>query len=177
MKNIDNNNLNIRANNNSKRTGLIDFAHQSIPCIFGRGGIASRKKEGDGATPKGEFKILYGFYRADRIRHLSTNIQMIPIKENYGWCDDTNSPLYNRFIRLPSNWRHENLWREDHLYDICLVLDFNLHPRKRNGGSAIFFHLKQPDNKPTEGCIAVSLEYMRKLLRLCDSQSNIIIHL
>ncbi len=177
MNNIRNLNLVIRTNCNRRKTGLICFAHQTLPCILGRAGIASHKSEGDGATPWGKYKILFGFYRADRIRHLSTRMELVPIKKNYGWCDDICSPLYNRFVKLPTKWQHEKLWRNDHLYDICLVLDHNLRPRKRNGGSAIFFHLKQTDNKPTEGCIAVSLRHMKKLLMQCDAQSTISIHL
>ena len=177
MNNIRNLNLDIRANCNAKKTGLISFARQSIPCILGKGGIVAHKIEGDRATPRGKFRILYGFYRSDRIRHLSTEIKMVPIKKHYGWCDDTRSPLYNHFVKLPTKWQHETLWRNDNLYDVCLVLDHNLYPRKRNGGSAIFFHLKHTDNKPTEGCIAVSLEHMKKLLMLCNAQSNINIHL
>ena len=177
MNNINNTNLIIRANNYPKNTGLIKFAHQSIPCILGKNGIVSHKSEGDGATPWGKFKILYGFYRSDRIRHLSTKIKLFPLKKNFGWCDDISSPLYNRFIKLPTNLRHENLWRNDHLYDICLVLDYNLHPRKRNSGSAIFFHLKHHDDRPTEGCIAISLQHMKKVLYSCDVHSHITIHL
>ena len=169
--------LDIRANSHAEKTGIISFAGQSIPCVLGKGGIVAHKIEGDGATPRGTFNILYGFYRSDRIRSLSTNIIMIATKKDYGWCDDTDSPLYNRFVRLPTKWRHETLWREDNLYDICLVLDHNLHPRKQNCGSAIFFHLKHSDNNPTEGCIAVSLAHMKKLLMRCKTNSTINIHL
>jgi L,D-peptidoglycan transpeptidase YkuD (ErfK/YbiS/YcfS/YnhG family) len=56
--------------------------------------------------------------------------------------------------------------RDDRLYDVCLVLDWNLPPfgRKRNGGSAIFLHVARPGFPPTEGCIAVAPETMRALL-------------
>ncbi len=167
--------LHVRANGSSKKAGLLKFAHKTIPCILGRGGIRSSKFEGDGATPAGCFEILYGFYRADRIRPVSTRIKMHPIKQNHGWCDDPCSPSYNRFVTLPTRWRHEKLWRDDHLYDICLVLNHNIHPRRQNRGSAIFFHLKPNDNKRTEGCIAISENQMRKILGRCDGQGKVVI--
>jgi L,D-peptidoglycan transpeptidase YkuD (ErfK/YbiS/YcfS/YnhG family) len=56
------------------------------------------------------------------------------------------------------------MMRGDGLYDICLVLDWNIRDRRRNRGSAIFFHLIRPGYEPTAGCIAVSLPNMRRLL-------------
>ena len=57
-----------------------------------------------------------------------------------------------------------SLPRKDGLYDVCLVMDWNINSRQRNRGSAIFFHLIRPGDGPTEGCIAVSLPAMRRLL-------------
>jgi L,D-peptidoglycan transpeptidase YkuD (ErfK/YbiS/YcfS/YnhG family) len=57
------------------------------------------------------------------------------------------------------------MMREDGLYDVCLVMDWNLSSRRRNAGSAIFFHIVRPGYEPTEGCIAVSLPAMRRLIR------------
>jgi len=57
------------------------------------------------------------------------------------------------------------MMRADGLYDICLVLDWNITSRKRHGGSAIFFHLIKPGYEPTAGCIAVSLPDMKRLIR------------
>ena len=177
MKDIDHSTINIRANGNSNSNAVLTFAHKSMPCIIGHGGIKARKMEGDGATPAGKYNIVYGFYRADRLARLSSNIKMIPIRQDFGWCDDPQGPLYNRFITLPTKWRHEKLWREDHLYDICLVLDHNMLPRRRHGGSAIFFHLKHTDDTPTQGCIAISPGQMRKILGQCSGQSKIVVHL
>ncbi|MCF6322420.1 MAG: L,D-transpeptidase family protein [Rhizobiaceae bacterium] len=147
-----------------------------MPCVLGSGGVRARKKEGDGATPVGSFEILYGFYRADRIKSISSAINLMPIKENFGWCDDPLSPLYNRFVELPSSWNHEKMWRKDNLYDICLVLNHNIHPQIRNGGSAIFFHLCSHDNTPTQGCIAITQSRMTKILGRCSARTRLIIY-
>jgi len=147
-----------------------------MPCVLGSGGIRAHKQEGDGVTPVGCFEILFGFYRADRIRPVSSQIVLIPIRKNFGWCDDPLSTLYNRFIELPTRWNHERMWRSDSLYDICLVLNQNMHPRKRNGGSAIFFHLSSKDNAPTQGCVAITQSRMMKILGRCSAQTKLIIY-
>ena len=73
---------------------------------------------------------------------------------------------YNRPVRLPYAASHERLRRDDRLYDICVVLDWNVRQRRRNLGSAIFLHLARPGYQPTEGCIAVSPATMRGILPL-----------
>ncbi len=173
MNIVNTSNIVIRPNNRTNNTGILEFGHTSMPCVLGRGGIKHKKTEGDSVTPVGSFEILYGFYRADRTKHISSNIKLFPIRPDFGWCDDPASPLYNRAITLPTRWNHEKLWREDNLYDICLVLNHNMHPRTRNGGSAIFFHLTSPDNKPTQGCVAITLPRMLKILAKCDRQSRL----
>ncbi len=54
--------------------------------------------------------------------------------------------------------------RQDRLYDIVLVLDWNMTRRARNRGSAIFMHMTRPDHGPTQGCIALDPKLMRRLL-------------
>ena len=66
--------------------------------------------------------------------------------------------------------------REDRLYDFCLVLDWNIRPRRRNGGSAIFMHLSRPGFRPTEGCIAVERRVMLRLLPHLSRRTAIHVH-
>lgn len=176
MLQVNHSTLHIRSTNNSKSTGILRFGHKTMPCMLGSNGIRARKFEGDGATPAGRYQIRYGFYRADRIKPPVSNINLIPIKPEYCWCDDPDSPLYNRFASIPPKYRHEILWRDDHLYDICLILDHNHHPRKNNAGSAVFFHIKHPENLPTQGCVAICLSQMNKILSRCNARTSLIIH-
>lgn len=90
-----------------------------------------------------------------------------------GWCDDPADRLYNRPVRLPYPGHHERLWRNDRLYDIVVVIDFNLTHPKRNAGSAIFLHIARPALAPTEGCIAVTERTMRRLLTRVDRDTII----
>jgi L,D-peptidoglycan transpeptidase YkuD (ErfK/YbiS/YcfS/YnhG family) len=65
---------------------------------------------------------------------------------------------------LPSRRSAEGLKRDDHLYDLVLVLGYNDRPRVRGKGSAIFVHLARPGLTPTEGCIALTRHDLTMLL-------------
>ncbi|WP_148210696.1 L,D-transpeptidase family protein [Beijerinckia indica] len=139
-----------------------------LPCALGKTGIKARKREGDHASPLGTYRLLGGFFRADRMPRPRSLVPLRVLRPDMGWCDDTRSFLYNRPMRLPakvkSKLSHEVLWREDHLYDLMIILDHNQCPRVRGHGSAIFLHCARPDFVPTEGCIALPLPVLRKLL-------------
>jgi L,D-peptidoglycan transpeptidase YkuD (ErfK/YbiS/YcfS/YnhG family) len=131
---------------------------------LGRSGIARHKREGDGRTPTGRFRLVAVYYRPDRVGRPPTALPVSVIRPNLGWCDDPADRRYNRPIRLPYPAHHERLWRSDRLYDVVVVLDFNLARPRPGAGSAIFLHIADPELAPTEGCIAVGESDMRRLL-------------
>jgi L,D-peptidoglycan transpeptidase YkuD (ErfK/YbiS/YcfS/YnhG family) len=105
--------------------------------------------------------------RPDRVGSLATGLPVSRVRPEDGWCDAPEDRNYNRPVTLPYPESHERLWRDDHLYDVVVVLSHNERPRQRYRGSAVFIHIADPQRKPTAGCIAVSLSDMRKLLALC----------
>lgn len=137
-------------------------------CSVGYGGIkpASEKKEGDRATPAGIYPLRVIYYRPDRIKRsdLVSGLPIVPLEKNDGWCDDVNMKEYNQPVKLPFKGSHEKLWRDDHVYDIIVVIGYNDHPPIKGKGSAIFFHLAREKYTPTVGCVAVSKEDMLKIL-------------
>ena len=135
-----------------------------IACALGRSGARVDKREGDGATPIGRFTILGGFVRRDRFFPGRDTIHLATTRPSDGWCDDPASPAYNRRVSLPCRASHEQLWRADGLYHVVLALDHNRVPRRKNRGSAIFFHLTNDEFGPTAGCMAIRLADMRRLL-------------
>lgn len=138
-----------------KKNGYLYYKNLKFRCAVGRSGIKKKKIEGDGVTPKGKYKIIKIYYRKDKIKNLKTKIKKIEIKKNMGWCDDPMSNVYNKQIKIPSNQHHEKLYRNDNLYDILLVLNYNFNPIKKKEGSAIFLHVASSLYKDTEGCIAL----------------------
>ena len=117
------------------------YNHYKIKCAVGKRGISKKKIEGDFKTPKGSFKILNIFYRKDGVFNLKTNIPKSPIYKNMGWCDDPRSVKYNKLIKFPFSYRAEKLYRTDNIYDIILILNYNMKPTIKNNGSAIFIHV------------------------------------
>ena len=149
--------------------------HYKIKCSIGKRGIKIKKKEGDKITPKGNFKIKHIFYRKDRVPTLITKINKTPINKNMGWCDDPKSKYYNKLVKFPFKYSAENLFRKDNIYDIILVLNFNMNPIKRNKGSAIFIHVAKKNLSPTKGCVAIKKKELKKIVRLISKNVKIII--
>ncbi|MDP9837398.1 L,D-peptidoglycan transpeptidase YkuD (ErfK/YbiS/YcfS/YnhG family) [Neorhizobium huautlense] len=149
----------------NRSRALVQLGPVTLPAAIGRSGRTAFKREGDGATPIAAMPVLYGFVRGDRVRALPTALPMRRIRPDMLWCDQPEHPSYNRLVKAPFKPSHEEMKREDGLYDVCLVLDWNVSSRQRNRGSAIFFHLIRPGYQPTAGCVAVKLRDMQRLLR------------
>ena len=132
-------------------------------CALGPAGIVRDKREGDGGTPAGRFRLLWGYYRPDRPRPAAGGVALKPLRRDAGWCEDPASARYNRPVRLPAGDCTDRMWREDALYDLTFALDQNFTRRCKGRGSAIFFHLARPGLTPTAGCVAIAAADMRKL--------------
>ena len=155
--------MNIELKNN-----FLYFQKYKLRCSVGKRGISINKKEGDKKTPKGEFKLKYILYRKDRIFKFKTKLKKIAINKKMGWCDDPNSAYYNKIITYPFKFSAEKLWRKENVYDIIIVINYNLNPVVKNKGSAIFLHIENRKYKPTNGCIAVN----KKNIKLIASKIN-----
>jgi L,D-peptidoglycan transpeptidase YkuD (ErfK/YbiS/YcfS/YnhG family) len=157
------------------RKARIALRHGVRPAALGRTGIRALKREGDGGTPLGRFPVRQVLYRADRIPRPRTMLPVRAIRADDGWCDDPASRNYNRLIALPSRRSAEGLKREDHLYDLVLVVGYNDRPRVRGKGSAIFVHLARPGYTPTDGCIALNRHDLTMLLAELRRGSSIMV--
>lgn len=155
--------------------GQFTLAGRVVPCAIGRSGMiaAAQKREGDGASPIGIWPIRRFVYRADRLALPQTLLPITATQVQDGWCDAADDPLYNRPVTLPYLASTEQMWREDHVYDLVGILGHNDAPPIAAMGSAIFLHLARPGFTPTEGCIALSLEDMLEVMRLAGPGSAI----
>ncbi len=147
----------------------------SFFCVFGRDGITENKIEGDWKTPIGTFSIRKIYYRSDKIFKLDTKIECISLTKKDIWCDDSTKEEYNTFTRLPFEGSYENLWREDDMYDVIIVLGHNDSPAIKGRGSAIFIHIAKENMKYTQGCLALKKEDIMSLIKEIDSKTKIII--
>jgi L,D-peptidoglycan transpeptidase YkuD (ErfK/YbiS/YcfS/YnhG family) len=145
-------------------TWLLGIDGREIRCAVGRSGVTADKREGDGATPIGRHALREAFYRADRIAPPQTSLKLTAMARDNGWCDDPADPNYNRPVKLPYPASHEEMWRDDHVYDLVVVIGYNDAPPVAGRGSAIFLHLCRDDFAPTAGCVAIPLAGMLQIL-------------
>jgi L,D-peptidoglycan transpeptidase YkuD (ErfK/YbiS/YcfS/YnhG family) len=156
-----------------KKNGYLKYKNLKFRCALGKGGIKKKIKEGDDITPKGIFSITRIFYRQDKIKKIITKVKKIKIKKNMGWCDDSQSPFYNKQVKLPNRFGYEKLYREDNLYDIILILNYNTKPVIKNKGSAIFVHVGNKFYKKTRGCVALKKDHLIKLISQIKKNTKI----
>ena len=154
------------------KSGYLKYKNLELKCTLGKSGIGIKKREGDNITPKGTYKIVNIFYRKDRIKKISSKFRLIEITKKMGWCDDPDSKYYNQLIKLPTEYSHEKFFRRDNLYDLVLVLNYNMRPIIKNKGSAIFIHVAKK-NKKTAGCIALSKIDLINLIKQIDKKTKI----
>jgi L,D-peptidoglycan transpeptidase YkuD (ErfK/YbiS/YcfS/YnhG family) len=155
--------------------GRLALGHQSWPVSLGRSGRSVLKREGDGVTPAGVWRMRAVLYRPDRSMRPRTGLPVRAIRSDDGWCDDACDRNYNRRVRLPYPASAEHLWRADALYDVVVVLGYNDRPRIRGRGSAIFIHLERPDRGPTAGCVAMAPQHLRNLLARLHRRSRLLV--
>lgn len=153
--------------------GRIDWGAGPRRCALGKGGIRQDKREGDGATPVGRFALRRVLYRPDRGPAPETGLPTVPIAATDGWCDDPADPAYNRPVALPYPARHELMWRDDHLYDLVIVIGHNDDPPVAGLGSAVFVHLAGADWGPTEGCVALTRSDLLDLLAVAGPDDHL----
>ena len=143
-------------------------------CSIGKKGFNNSKKEGDYTTPKGIFKIGGIYYRADRVKKPTSNLDTIIIKKNMAWCDDPKSKFYNKLIKIKKNLNisYEKLFRLDNKYDLLIIIKYNFKKIIKNKGSAIFLHLTK-NYSPTQGCIALKKKDFLILSKLIKKNTKI----
>jgi L,D-peptidoglycan transpeptidase YkuD (ErfK/YbiS/YcfS/YnhG family) len=112
-------------------------------------------------------------YRADRVPRPRLPFPVRAIRGDDGWCEDRSDRNYNRLVKLSPGSTADRLKRDDHLYDLVLVLGHNDRPRVKGKGSAIFVHLAREGFTPTAGCIALSCRDLRALLAELRRDSEI----
>ena len=155
-----------------KNNNTLLFDKFEFKCSTGINGTTRKKFEGDKKTPKGNFSLDCLYFRKDRISVIETKLKKIPITKKMGWCDDVNSKYYNQLIKIPSNLKHEKMFRNDTKYDLVIPIKYNFEKPKKDKGSAIFIHLTK-DYKKTLGCVALKLNDLMILLKLINKKTKI----
>ncbi len=167
--------IRIHASAGHPSRGWLIAANQATPIALGRGGIRSNKFEGDGATPRGVFRPVRLWWRADRHIRPRTFLPVRAIKPADAWSEDPTDRHYNRPIRRDGDQPGDRLTRDDHLYDFIVEIDYNTRPRIAGRGSAVFLHLARENYSPTAGCVGMTASAMRRLLSRIGPSTSIVI--
>jgi len=146
-----------------------------MPVALGRGGIRANKFEGDGATPRGRYRLVRLWWRRDRHPRPRSPLPARAITPDLAWCENVRDRRYNRPFRRSPQEAGDRLWRDDALYDLLIEIDHNVRPRVARRGSAVFIHVARPDGSPTAGCVALRATDLRRLLSRLSPKTRIAI--
>ncbi len=155
------------------KSGQLKYKNLKFKCALGKAGIGKKNIEGDNITPKGTYRIIQIYYRKDRVKKISSSFKLNKITKSMGWCDDPSSKKYNQLIRLPTKYSHEKLYQKNNIYDLLLVIDYNMNPVVINKGSAIFIHVAKKKFTSTRGCIALQKKDLLNLLQNIKKNTQI----
>ncbi|HEY2138334.1 MAG TPA: L,D-transpeptidase family protein [Xanthobacteraceae bacterium] len=167
--------LHVRSRPGNRAQGWLLVGPHAIAVALGRAGIRANKREGDGGTPRGEFRLVRLWWRADRAPRPRTRLPVRRIGRDCAWCEDPADRRYNHAVRLTPAASGDRLWRADHLYDYIVEIDHNVRPRVAGRGSAVFIHAARPGFRPTAGCVALALPRLRWLLGRLGPKTRIVI--
>jgi L,D-peptidoglycan transpeptidase YkuD (ErfK/YbiS/YcfS/YnhG family) len=156
--------IRVRKRSGAKTRGILRAGALTFPVALGRGGILANKREGDGGTPRGRFRLKQLWWRADRITRPRTGLPVRPIGPADAWSEDPADRRYNRPVRRPEGEPGDRLMREDGLYDLIIEIDHNDRPRIAGRGSAVFIHVARAGFRPTAGCVALKRNDLLRLL-------------
>ena len=149
------------------------FMGRVFPCTIGRSGRTTRKREGDGATPVGEHRLVGMLYRPERMARPAD--WALPIRPFDLWSDDPSAEDYNHMVRAPYAFSHEKLRRADPLYDLIILTDWNWPYSVKGRGSAIFIHSWRRPGYPTEGCVALRSDHLKWIAARIRHRTRLIV--
>ena len=156
--------IHVQSRSGSKTRGILRAGGLFFPVALGRGGILANKREGDGGTPRGRFRLKRLWWRADRITRPRTGLPVRPIGPSDAWSEDPADRRYNRPVRRRAGEPGDRLMRDDGLYDLIVEIDHNDRPRIAGRGSAVFIHIARAGFAPTAGCVALRRNDLLRLL-------------
>ena len=167
--------ITVRRRPGNPSQGWLLAGPMALPVALGRGGIKANKREGDGGTPRGHFRLRRLWWRAERHPKPATALPVHRIKLDDGWCEDPSDRHYNQPVKVPAGSNADRLARADHLYDFIIELDHNTRPRIAGRGSAVFIHVARPHLAPTAGCVALRIDTLRRLLARLGPGTKIVV--
>jgi len=144
------------------------------PARLGRNGLSASRREGDGTTPAGTFRIhrtMYGNEANPGVR-----FRYVRVRCGDWWNEDASSRTYNTFqrvgcrVRPPFSIKSDGMWENRRAYPYLAVVEFNMRPVVPGRGSGIFLHAQT--GGPTNGCVSLPRNDLRQVLRWLRPGAN-----
>ncbi|MYL53976.1 L,D-transpeptidase family protein [Pontibacillus yanchengensis] len=152
-------------------------AMPTMEAVIGKRGIP-KEREGDQRTPIGTFPLGTAFGWGKEPASLRIPFRAVG-KEDY-WVDDVTSEDYNQWVQFQGDpttkWASFERMTNP-LYKYGVVIEYNTNPIVKGKGSAIFLHVKEPDTRYTQGCVAVLEKNLEKLLQWLDASKYPVIQI
>jgi len=142
----------------------------SAAARFGANGLVegSSRKQGTNTTPAGLYELPYAF--GTKAAPSGTSYKYRPVRESSWWCQDNESRVYNRWSEPRAKdcraAESEHLVAYEKQYAYALVIGFNYAKPVRGRGAGIFLHVN--GRGATAGCVSVSADAMRRILKWAD---------
>jgi len=142
----------------------------SAKARFGANGLVegSARKQGTNTTPAGLYELPYAF--GIKAAPSGTSYKYRPVRESSWWCQDNESRVYNRWSEPRAKdcraAESEHLIAYEKQYAYALVIGFNYAQPVRGRGAGIFLHVN--GRGATAGCVSVSADAMRRILKWAD---------
>lgn len=123
-----------------------------------------KKREGDNTSPTGIFDLGPVFGYAGKIE---TQMDYRQATDKDFWIDDTQSDDYNKWVTMetPPTVSHEKMKRNDDLYKLGIVVQYNTKQVVKGNGSAIFVHIEGGRGFPTAGCVAMPETSLERIIQ------------
>lgn len=130
--------------------------------VVGRRGFAApgAKREGDGRTPTGVFRLGTGFGAADP----GSGLGYLRLTPRQCWGSRVGTRTYNRPFRGSCRAPDEAMYRYVHgAYRQGIVIEYNRPVVRQGRGSAIFLHVRT--SSATAGCVATTHATVLRIMR------------
>jgi L,D-peptidoglycan transpeptidase YkuD (ErfK/YbiS/YcfS/YnhG family) len=144
----------------------------NLDVVIGINGATTNKIEGDHKTPLGLYKFGTIFGK-DIPNKILSNLPYQQVIATDKFIDDPTHQDYNKWIRGNTSAKsYENLLREDHIYDLAVIIEYNMQPIIANKGSAIFMHIWRNSDIGTQGCVAMSKGHLQNIINWLNIKFN-----
>jgi L,D-peptidoglycan transpeptidase YkuD (ErfK/YbiS/YcfS/YnhG family) len=129
-------------------------------------------REGLGRTPVGVFTLTQAFGNQP---NNGTRLPYTYVGRSDWWDENPASAHYNQLVvsTVSPGGNSENLYDAGEAYAHAVVINYNVNPVVKGAGSGFFLHVSF--GAPTEGCVAIPLGDLDRVMRWLEPSSHPVI--